>query len=145
MAVHRFLSAPLLLLVSIAVAALIGCSAPPVKMPEQAPTIVRQHASVRVMASYPGLKKTGIYLNRGDFYTVLADGEVNTNPKRYPGRWQGPGSRLRVFVGDLPIGGTGVNSVQESSSNGEISFIVRDGNFNYDRKGAQNPEWYKTN
>ena len=145
MATHPYFTRTFRLIASVAAIAMIGCSAPLVKMPEPTPSIVRQHASVRVTASYPGLKKTGIYLNKGDFYTVLVDGEVNTNPKRYPGRWQGAMTRMRLFAGDLPISKYAFNNIQQSYHEGEIAFIVSDGPFNYGKKQAMNPKWYQSN
>ncbi|KPJ76187.1 MAG: hypothetical protein AMJ54_12545 [Deltaproteobacteria bacterium SG8_13] len=133
------------LLAAIAAIALTGCSAPLIKMPEPPPSIVRQHASVRVQASYPGLKKTGIHIDKGDYYTVLVDGKVNTNPRRYPGRWQSPMARLRLFAGDLPISRYAFNNIEQSYHAGEIAFVVKDGKFNYEKRGAMNPKWYKDN
>ena len=140
-----FLSSPYRLLAPLVGIAFIGCPSSQLKMPVPPPAIVKQHASVRVFASSPFLKKTGIYLNKGDYYTVLVEGEVNTNPKNYPRRWQGPKVRLRLFASELPIERHAFNNIQQSYHTGEISFIVRDGSFDYEKKRAKNPNWYNTN
>jgi len=53
----------------------IGCTTPPaLKMPEQFSPIVRQYKHVTIAQWRSGLVDTGIYLNKGDFFTVLTDG-----------------------------------------------------------------------
>ena len=53
----------------------IGCATPPaLKMPEQFPPIVRQYKHVTIAQWRSALVDTGIYLKKGDFFSVLTDG-----------------------------------------------------------------------
>jgi len=54
---------------------LFGCSKPIIKMSEPLPSIVKEHKTITLHLR-PGMKDTGIYLNDGDVYTILAKGKI---------------------------------------------------------------------
>jgi hypothetical protein len=57
---------------------LFGCAAePPIKMPESLPSSVKSYKHVTIWAGNPGMKGTGVHLNKGDTYTVLATGSMD--------------------------------------------------------------------
>jgi len=54
---------------------LLGCAKPIIKMSEPLPSIVKEHKTI-ILHLNPGMKDTGIYLNNGDVYTILAKGKI---------------------------------------------------------------------
>jgi hypothetical protein len=68
---------------------LIGCSKSILKMPKPLPRIVKQYKHKVIRADIPGMQSTGIHLNEGDVYSILATGSINTWPR---GRDLWPGS-----------------------------------------------------
>ena len=57
-----------------------GCSTPIVKMPEHLPDSIKKYKHVSVNAGFPGMKNTGVYLNKGDTYSILATGSIDYCP-----------------------------------------------------------------
>jgi len=64
----------------------IGCSKPILKMPKALPPIVKQYKHMTLTPA-PGMRNTGIYLNKGDLYSILATGSIDMGPR-------GPGYRV---------------------------------------------------
>jgi hypothetical protein len=46
-------------------------------MPKPLPSIVKQYKHKTIYGSIPGRQSTGVYLNEGDVYTILATGRVD--------------------------------------------------------------------
>jgi hypothetical protein len=60
---------------------LTGCSKPPVlKMPKPLPSIVKQYKHKTLLGNVPGMQNTGIYLNQGDLFSILATGSIDIWP-----------------------------------------------------------------
>ena len=121
----------------------IGCSSPVIKMNEPMPEIIKEYKNIYVRANAPYLQKTGIYIKKGETYSVLAKGKVNTWASRYPNRWEGPIKRLSAAIGNNRVW-TGYYTLNSDFS-GELKFGVRDGYFHYDNGKAYNPEYYPRN
>lgn len=59
----------------------IGCSTPPViKAPGTLPPIVKEYKHITLWRNHPGMVNTGIHLNGGDLYSILATGSVDLWP-----------------------------------------------------------------
>jgi len=56
---------------------LLGCAKPNIQMPESMPPIIKEYKHVTILASELGMKSTGIYLENGDAYSILATGSVS--------------------------------------------------------------------
>jgi hypothetical protein len=62
---------------------LTGCTTittPIIKMVKPTPDIIKQYKSVVVWARNPGMFDTGVEMKRGDYITILAEGEINIRP-----------------------------------------------------------------
>jgi len=68
----------------------IGCSKQILKMPKPLPPIVKHYKHKIIHGDVPGMQSTGIHLNEGDVYSILATGIVDTWPR--VGREVGPSS-----------------------------------------------------
>ncbi len=54
-----------------------GCATSPViKMPQTMPDIVREYKSIKIYGSNTGLVNTGIHVKNGDYFTIMAKGEI---------------------------------------------------------------------
>ena len=60
---------------------LIGCSKPILKMPKPLPPIVKQYKHITLPAGVPGMRNTRIYMEEGDFYSILATGSIDMWPR----------------------------------------------------------------
>lgn len=76
-----------------------GCVATPpvVKISESPPSIIREYKHLAIYGTRPGMINTGINLNEGDVYTILAEGTINLS-ERYS-RKVGPSERLMAKIG----------------------------------------------
>ncbi len=54
-----------------------GCAKPNIQMPESMPPIVKEYKHLTIFGKDPGMKSTGIYLEKGDAYSILATGSVS--------------------------------------------------------------------
>ncbi len=63
---------------------LIGCAGPVIHMPKSMPDIVSSYKSVVVQGDRAGMWKSGVQVKAGDFVTIMAKGEVDVWPARYP-------------------------------------------------------------
>jgi len=59
---------------------LVGCSKPILKMPKPLPSIVKQYKHKTIYGHVPGVHRTGVYLNEGDLYSILATGTIDISP-----------------------------------------------------------------
>jgi hypothetical protein len=55
----------------------LGCATPNIQLPKPLPWIVKEHKQVTVLAGSPGMKNTGVYLEPGDIYSILATGSID--------------------------------------------------------------------
>jgi hypothetical protein len=62
---------------------LLGCAPSKVQMPESMPPSIKEYKRVTILASNSGMKNTGIYLEKGDAYSILATGIVYWRLRRY--------------------------------------------------------------
>jgi len=69
-----FIISPLLIL--------FGCSKPVLKMPEPLSPIVKKCKHITLRGGAAGMRDTGIYLNRGDTYSLMATGSFDYCPGR---------------------------------------------------------------
>ena len=70
---HRLVccfSIPLFLLIT-------GCSKPILKMPKSLPPIVKEYKHITLYGNYARMVNTGLYLNEGDIFSILATGSVD--------------------------------------------------------------------
>jgi hypothetical protein len=64
--------------VSLILASALGCATEPtVKMPESFPASVKAYKHFTVWAGNPGMKRTGVHLNKLDTYTIVATGSMD--------------------------------------------------------------------
>jgi len=60
---------------------IIGCSKQSIlKMPDPLPPIVKVHKHI-ILRSAPNMQHTGIYMNKGDLYSILATGSIKMWPR----------------------------------------------------------------
>ena len=59
---------------------LSGCATPVIKIAKPTPDIIKEYKSVVVQAKNPGMVDTGVEVKRGDYVTILAEGEINVWP-----------------------------------------------------------------
>ena len=57
-----------------------GCSKPILKMPKSLPSVIREYKNIPLSPSVPRMQDTGIYLNEGDYYSILATGSTDRWP-----------------------------------------------------------------
>ena len=55
----------------------IGCSKPNLKMPDPLPSIVKLYEHTTIYGNRPGMQNTGVYLKKGDLYSVFGSGKIN--------------------------------------------------------------------
>ncbi|MGD8368390.1 MAG: hypothetical protein PVG78_12155, partial [Desulfobacterales bacterium] len=67
-------------------------------MPDPLPSIVDQYQHVTVLSSRPSMMDTGVYLEKGDTYSIFADGTITIGRGRV-----GPYTRLWAIIGSSPI------------------------------------------
>jgi hypothetical protein len=57
--------------------ALQGCATPNIQLPKPPPPIVKEYKHVSIVGGRAGMKNTGVYLNAGDVYSILATGSID--------------------------------------------------------------------
>ena len=134
----------LLLLGSLCFFLFAGCSGPEIKLSDSMPAKFSAYKQVVVYASRPTAISTGIKISKGEMFSIIVSGQVNTNPKRYAKRWEPGNYRLVMFAGDSTLHGP-VNVTLKSDWVGEIKFLVYDGPYDAKRGRANNPDWYNSN
>ena len=128
-----------------------GCASKPVlKNSEPLPPIVKEWKTVTVHGQIPGMQSTGVYLEKGDFYSLFGNGEINvwpTNPNK---------SRYLLTPGKGTLGREGNNyafALSEVDFSGYLRKAYYPGNLHlgiidgeYDSSGtAKNPSYFKHN
>lgn len=63
---------------------LLGCAKPNMQLPKSLPPIIKEYKHVTLIGSSPGMKKTGVYMEPGDLYSILASGSVDLWAKGAP-------------------------------------------------------------
>jgi hypothetical protein len=63
---------------------LMGCAKPNIQLPKPLPPIVKEYKHVTFLGSSTGMKDTGVYLEKGDAYSILATGRIYYGPGRGP-------------------------------------------------------------
>jgi len=125
---------------------LTGCSKPVLKMSEPLPPIVKQYKHRIIYGDVPEMQNTGIYLNKGDIYSILATGLISFGSKSFGMR---PGwGRLMARIGKknysfLPLSGWS-GSTYAADHSGKLYLGIADGRMN--RYGEPyRPKRYKDN
>lgn len=54
-----------------------GCTKSNIQMPESMPPIIKKYKNVSILSSHIGMRNTGVYLESGDVYSVLATGSLD--------------------------------------------------------------------
>ncbi len=122
---------------------LIGCSKPILKMPKPLPSIVKQHKHKVIHGDFPGMRNTGIYLNKGNLYSILAMGSISLGPRSHDiGPWSG---RFVARIGKnhifMPLS---VASTLKASDSGKLYLGIEDGKMSVYGVPSQ-PRWYQDN
>jgi hypothetical protein len=127
---------------------LTGCAHPNLEMPERLPSSIREYKHISLTGNTPHMADTGIHLNDGDLYSILATGKIDLNPNGKqnivkPEEYR----RLLLKIGDSAISfplyqENGIT--QLSTFSGNLFLGLRDGIVNRYGK-PRNPEWYYDN
>jgi Tfp pilus assembly protein PilN len=114
---------------------ILGCATEPVvKAPASLPSSVKSYKQVTLWAGSPGMKRTGIHLNKRDVYTIMATGKMDhcsrggcTNREVRPEQGWPLVSRIGdgKFFSTLPPGDNGVTLTALEA--GELFFGYRGG------------------
>lgn len=129
---------------------IIGCSKPIFEMPEPLPPIVKNYKHTTIYGTIPGMKNTGIHLEKGDAYSLFGRGEINTWPSN-PDKKRGlvhPGRRTIARVGNnvyFRLSHWSFNGDPKVAyDSGKLHLGITDGK--HDRYGNPlNPEYFKDN
>lgn len=73
---NNFLPA-LVLLFIFAFFALLGCVKPKLQMPQPLPPIIKEYKNVTIFGRQIGMKNTGVYIQAGNAYSILANGSMD--------------------------------------------------------------------
>jgi hypothetical protein len=153
MKLHRFSSSFLYLLISCSFLVITGCSEPILKMPKSLPPIIKEYKHITLYGNRPGMQNTGIYLHKGDVYSILATGSIDVWPRGAPPYYQyhdvrpEDGWPLMAKVGkDITInplwGSKGAQTY--STDSGNLYVGIKDGDVDvYGR--PLNPNYYDDN
>jgi hypothetical protein len=125
----------------------IGCSKPPIlKMPKPLPPIVKQYKHKTIRGNIPGMQSTGVYLNEGDFYSILATGKISLGLGRADfGPWSGWfTARIGKNYHFPAIVGGYYASTHTALDSGKLYLGIVDGRVtNYGE--PRYPQWYRDN
>ncbi len=140
---------------------LIGCSKqlPILDMPEPLPPIVKQYKHKTIKGNVPHMQNTGLYLNKGDFSSILATGSIDiwpSGPRFHESRDVRPGSdRFIARIGTNnyifhPIAPDHNSGMSFALDSGTLYLGIRDGRGQgmggMTSKGKSlKPEWYRDN
>jgi hypothetical protein len=128
----------------------LGCATEPaVKMPDSLPSGIKSYKQFTLWAGNPGMKRTGVYFDKRDVYTIMATGSMDhcsrggctARDARPEHGWP-----LVSKIGDgnyfstLPRGDGGVTLTALDS--GELYFGYRSGELHPSGE-PKNPEWYR--
>lgn len=71
---------------------IFGCSAPAIQIARPLSDSIKTYETIKFYGNIPGMKNTGIYLDEGDRFSILATGSIDL--------WPGPHAPLkRTFDG----------------------------------------------
>ena len=124
-----------------------GKAAPVVKMPERLPANVKAYKGIVVPGNYPGLMGTGVRLNEGEPYTVLATGVVDRYPRHSARISPGDGALFSKIGngGTFPALSSGANAhTTDAIGSGELHLGISDGGFRIDGT-PKTPHYYRDN
>jgi hypothetical protein len=125
---------------------LTACSKPILKMPKPLPPIVQQYKHKTIHGNIPGMQGTGVYLNEGDFYSILATGRINLGLGRDDfGPWSGWfTARIGKNYHFPAIVGGYYASTHTALDSGKLYLGIVDGRVtNYGE--PRYPQWYRDN
>jgi len=127
-----------------------GCSSSilPINKNEPLPPIVKKHKSITLSGNMPGMQDTGVYLNSGDYYSILATGSIDMGaPKNFekPEKGHFGHGRLIARIGEdgyfRPLYGRKAVLDLSAYSPGKLYLGIQVGSMS--RKGEPNsPEYY---
>jgi len=124
----------------------MSCSKPILKMPKPLPPIVKQYKHKIIRGDVPGMQKTGIYLEEGDVYSILAAGSIDLGLRSYdvmPGdaRFLGRIDKNHHFPAIFRLRNADMHTAYDS---GKLYLGIKDGQVN--RFGEPyRPERYRDN
>ncbi len=89
-----------------------GCLKPNIQMPETPPSIVKAHDHMVIYGGSTRLRKTEVFLNEGDLFSVIATGGINFCPKSNNCEFNNknlakPDHFLTARIGDTALFSTG--------------------------------------
>lgn len=61
---------------------LSGCATPVIKITKPTPDIIKEYKSVVVQGGKPGMQDTGVEVKKGDYVTLLTEGEIKISPTK---------------------------------------------------------------
>jgi hypothetical protein len=111
-------------------------------MPKSRPDIIKEYKNINVRGDVPYLKKTGIYIEKGEIFSILAKGNIRMFRGSKIGR--GPGTTLAMMIGNKIVTHNGYDTIKSEFS-GVLKLGVVDGAYDYKRGKAENSNWYKNN
>ena len=56
---------------------LLGCIKPNIQLPEPLPPLIKEYKHVTLFGNSPGMKNTGVHLEPGEVYSILASGSID--------------------------------------------------------------------
>jgi hypothetical protein len=100
-------------------------------MPKPLPPIVKQYKHKTIYGSIPGMQRTGVYLNEGNLYSILATGTIDISPGVGGGLKIAPSSgRFIARIGKnyyfLPTYGSNAFTTRTQDS-GRLYLGIKDG------------------
>ncbi len=124
---------------------LCGCVAPVIKITEPMPDIIKEYKSVVVWAGNVEMVDTGVKVKKGDYVTILAEGEINV--------WPSSGNKIYIKKpqGSLLIREGGINNYSATYYGPEVSTVLNEGHLYLTYPGSRrdmyggptNPEYYR--
>ena len=116
-----------------------GCSSSvlPIKKNGLLPPIVKEYGHISLFGNWPGMQDSGIYLNEGDIYSVLATGSIDMgvpkNNEKPESGFYGRG-RLIARIGKAnyfrPLYGKKADKIRAYNS-GKLYFGIQVGNMTH--------------
>jgi len=80
---------------------LSGCVSPVIKITKPMPDIIKEYKSVVVWGGKVEMTDTGVEVKKGDYVTILAEGEISIRPKNQPTLYSlKPSGNLYFRIGD---------------------------------------------
>ena len=117
----------LLMVLIFSVTTLLGCTATP-HTPDLSSDHIKAFKSVRVYASNHRAVRTGVHVDKGEFYTLFVTGQVKKKrSKGVPDWWmyKTPEEGLGVTINEQYQVVPPINATLESTDEGEISLIAK--------------------